>query len=162
MLAKIFYSLLVITMLFGCENNQLNNINQNNTVELENADMSSYTIDMSYNDLKTDYSIEIKDSNTPIEINFTSVGKDRQVSLLLFYDYEQIPFKTTYDGQSFDNYSFDIRDGESKNITVYLPEEVLTYDDSLHKLMISFVGGSDINASSLDGIASEFYGVHKV
>ena len=50
MLAKIFYSLLVITMLFGCENNQLNNINQNNTVELENADMSSYTIDMSYND----------------------------------------------------------------------------------------------------------------
>lgn len=168
MFKKTLWLLLCGLMLFACEAPK-DEIGENSNFDYQpesqamEEEYSSFSMKASYkNEVIINNQINMTDFSIPLEIEFESIGKDREVNLSLFYDFMQIPFKITQEGEYATSHKFNISNGESQKITVYLSDEILKVDEDIHKLLISFVAGSDVNASSIEGIPSNHYGIHKV
>jgi hypothetical protein len=108
---------------------------------------------------KTNSLLYIADIDEPITIKFNNNGKNRNFSLTVFYDYEQIPFKITEDGTINDIYTFTLDDSYEIELPLFLPNNI--EKSGSHKLLVSFSIGYDIHAMDLEDF-SDWYGMSKI
>lgn len=82
--------------------------------------------------------IILENISEPINLRFDQTGRNREMLLQIYYDYQSVNFRVD-DGPLYQNsYLFSIRDGEEINLTIYLDPKI-EVDDKYHRLIFIII-----------------------
>jgi len=87
-----------------------------------------------------------------IVVSFWQTGKDRNVSLAIYYDYVAVPFRVGTQGEFCDSYNFEIENNTALQIPVYLDSKI-EVDTMVHRIIFVFTPGYDEYAKDKDSIS---------
>ncbi len=102
---------------------------------------------------KRDRSIEMKSSTDQLYFMIESAGKNREIAIQIFIDYEQIPI--IVDGKEYLTYYVNADPNFSREYSFQFGKEI---DETVnHKMLAAMTVSSNINAKDLEGRASYSY-----
>ena len=102
--------------------------------------------------------------NEPIEITFGSANlqdKGHKIIMKVYYDYKMIDFKLGDKDKFISEHIFNLKNNTKISININLEDEIITYDNKMHKLLITFTTGYTQHASDLD-LVTDSYGLSAV
>lgn len=88
--------------------------------------------------------INITDLNDVINVEVSNIGRDRELILKLFYDYEEIDFKVQGETSFQKEYIFNLSDTSSITLPIQLPETIQK-DNLTHKLLVSLYPSPNVH-----------------
>jgi len=93
----------------------------------------------------------MEDEEDPIYVTCSYIGPTTTLTLSVYYDYQQIPFRVGEKEDKVDTYSFQLNNREEIKVPMIL--DGLTSDEERHKLLFSVIGASDRHMSELEEVA---------
>lgn len=161
--------LLIILLLASCSNltNDYAGIEINDYNPSLGGYLTSYLIDAttknSSDEFKANNLLYVpKDDVIKISYgNLDEGGDSNHVVMKVFYDYKMIDFKLADTDTYVSEYTFDLENGKKIDIPILLDDELIKFDQNIHKLLITFTTGYHQNASDFDSVTDE-YGINAV
>jgi hypothetical protein len=169
------FSILVvlsISLLYGCANKtspiEIASLPQNDIVitqfkqvlqkkpELENPQGTTIGISVtSISSLEAGRigsNLVIQDLDEAVVVSFGQTGRDRSVSLAVYYDYISVPFRVGAKSEFCSSYNFEIEDNANWQIPIYLDPQIEA-DTTVHRIIFVFTLGSDEYAKDKDDVS---------